>query len=267
MKSSTSVSSSDVLVRVRELSIAFDLQRYSSSLRDSFVEAATNPLGLIRKREQRFEALASVSLELRRGDRLAILGANGSGKTTLCRAITGMYGSRREVTVNGDVRAIFDTEAAVFPELSGRENMEVISHLLFPRLRARERAELVAEAIDFSELAEFIDSPFKVYSKGMKARLFLSLVSAKPADILILDEVFNGADFFFNEKITKRILRAIAESHAAIFISHSHEVVQQVCNRAIVLQRGKVVFSGSCPEAVDYYLASGMAVAPEASST
>ena len=114
----------------------------------------------------------------------------------------------------------------------------------------------MADAEEFSELGKYMDVPFKLYSKGMRARLFLSLISSRPSDLLILDEVFNGADHFFSEKITRRVKDLILKSGAVLFVSHSHELVNEVCNRVLVFDNRKIIFDGSPADGIEFYRAN-----------
>jgi ABC-type polysaccharide/polyol phosphate transport system ATPase subunit len=155
--------------------------------------------------------------------------------------------------INGTVKGIFDTEVAILPELSGKENLELLTHFFYPEIGKKERAEIIKDTEEFCDLGKYINVPFKLYSKGMKARIFLSLISSKAVDLLILDEVFNGADYFFNEKITERIKNTIYNSGAVMFVSHSNELVLEVCNRVIVFKNKKIVFDGDPAEGVAYY--------------
>ena len=205
------------------------------------------------RRPQKLELLKNISFTLNPGERLALIGMNGSGKTSLCRAIAGMHGEQKAVKIEGEIRAIFDTNVVIQPELSGLENARILVNLLYTHFSKVERAEIVQESLEFSELGDFQYSAFKYYSKGMKARLFLSIISAKPCDLLILDEVFNGADEFFNTKITKRVKSIIQDSKSVIFISHESSLVKEICNRAIVLHNNKISFDGTPDEALAYY--------------
>src|SRR5690606_40243843 len=173
--------------------------------------------------------LKGIDLKLNRGDRLGILGVNGSGKTTLCRCISGMYvPTKGTININGEVRSIFDTSVGIIPELTGRENAYLLSRFIFPHISKEERKRIVEEALDFTELGHFLDTPYRTYSKGMQARLSLSIISSKPTDLLILDEVFDGADEFFQAKISKRVLDMIHNSGSVIFVSHSPDQVIQI---------------------------------------
>lgn len=249
-----SISKSDTILNIQGLNISFNHSSfYSKNLRDLFIELLTSPIKFLFKRSKKIDIIKDLHLTIKRGERVGIVGVNGAGKTSLCRTITGMFGNKKEIEVNGLIRAIFDTTSVVYPELSGRENAWIITNILYSHLSEKERQEIIDDALAFSELQNFIDQPFKNYSLGMKARLSLSIVSARPCELLILDEVFNGADQFFNEKITKRIKSMIQESGAVLFISHSEELILDVCNRVVVLGKQKVMFDGPPQDAMKFY--------------
>ena len=250
--SSTSIS--NTILKITNLTISYNFSRYQSKgLRDIFVEMFNSPIEFFFNRAKKIDIITDLNLEIKRGERLGLIGINGAGKTSLCRTISGMYGTKKEIIVNGTMRSIFDTASVIQPELSGKENAWIITNIIYAHLPKSERRDIVDEALEFSELDDFIESPFKHYSKGMKVRLFLSIVSARPCDLLILDEVFNGADIFFNEKISNRILNVINTSGAVIFISHSEEIVKEVCNRAVVLGNKKILFDGPVEDAISFY--------------
>lgn len=249
-----STSTSNNILTIEDLTISYNFSRYQSKgLRDIFIEIFTNPIKFFFNRAKKIDILKGINLNIEKGERVGLIGINGAGKTSLCRTISGMYGTKNEIKVNGSLRSIFDTASVVQPELSGKENAWIITNIIYSSLSKKERTNIVNEALEFSELDEFVDSPFKVYSKGMKVRLFLSIVSSRPCDLLILDEVFNGADVFFNDKISARIKKVINTSGAVIFISHSEEIVKEVCNRAIVLGNKKVLFDGKVDDAIAFY--------------
>ena len=244
-----------LLAEVVNLSLYFPSFTHRSwTLRDQFIKAVTHPLGGGRK-AARLMIFDNVSFRIFKGDRIGILGVNGVGKTTLCHCLTGTYKpSGGYIRCFGRVRGIFDAAIGIYPELTGRENARLMMHFLYPEFSTR-HAELVAEALEFSELGEFLDSPYRVYSNGMRARLCLSLISCLPSDILILDEVFDGADRFFREKISARIVSVIERSGSAVFVSHSLEQLRRVCNRILVLNRGQVIYDGDLDSGFKEYAA------------
>lgn len=250
----TSTDTSDFLLKVENLRVFFELEHYvHQGVRDVFVSALSHPVDFFFKQKELFYAVDDVSFEIKKGTRLGILGVNGSGKTTLCRCIAGMIVPQQgKILTKADVRAIFDTGTGVMPELTGRENAMLLARLFFPEVN--ELKPLVDEAIEFSELGHFADTPFKTYSKGMQSRLLLSLISAKTPDILILDEVFDGADIFFQKKLAERMKKFIAQSSATIFVSHSFDQIKQVCNQIIIMNKGKIVYNGDLENAMETYL-------------
>lgn len=194
-----------------------------------------------------------LNLTVYEGDRLGLVGINGVGKTSLCRCIAGVYVAQKGLIKRyGNVRAIFDTAIGVQPELTGRENAHLMAEFLYPN--DSERLQLVQESLIFSELGDFLDTPVKFYSNGMHTRLCLSLISARPGDILILDEVYEGADQFFRQKIVDRVNHMIQHSGAVIFISHSFDQIKKTCNRVAILGRDGIVFSGSPELAEEFYI-------------
>jgi ABC-type polysaccharide/polyol phosphate transport system ATPase subunit len=245
---------SEVLLTVSNLRVHFELEHYhQKDVRDLFVSALTHPVDFFFRPKELFYVLDDISFEIKKGMRIGILGVNGSGKTTLCRCIAGMiHAQQGKIETNSEIRAIFDTGSGIMPELTGRENAMLLARLFFPKEKQIEG--LVNEAIEFSELGHFIDIPFKQYSKGMQSRLILSLVSSKSTDILILDEVFDGADIFFQQKIATRMKTFIEKAGATIFVSHSSDQVRQVCNTVMVINGGKIRFFGEVEAGIEAYL-------------
>jgi ABC-type polysaccharide/polyol phosphate transport system ATPase subunit len=247
-----STSGSEWIVRARELRLTFDVSlRPPTTWREVWTEwlwrnrRKTGNRTLIR-------ALDNLSFEIRRGDRIGILGKNGSGKSTLCRCVAGIYKPHHgKIEVNGATRSIFGMFPMIEPELTGRENARMLSRLFFgahPR-----RRDLLEEALEFSELGKFIEMPVKYYSAGMIARLGLSIVSAVPSNLLLLDEVFNGADESFQAKISVRMKHLMENSGAVLFVSHSVSEIRSVCNRLWVYRAGNIVFDGPVEEGIAFY--------------
>lgn len=244
---------SNPILSVENVRLLFKTRQYSDwSLRDVFVSMLRPPWAR-RLRERRYvEVCRDVSFQLFPGDRVALLGPNGAGKTSLCRCIAGFYPpTSGRIRAVGSVRALLDSQIGIQPELTGRENAWLLTNIMAPA--GARISELVNEALEFSELGEFLDVPFRQYSKGMQVRLGLSVSAMLPADLLILDEVFDGADMFFQKKIAARMMRLINDSSAVIFVSHSFEQVRQVCNRVLILENGRLSFDGGVEEGLTRY--------------
>lgn len=222
-----------------------------SSLRDSFVSCFQGPQGEVGTQQESL-ILNVKGLCIRPGERWALLGRNGAGKSTLCRVLSGLIEpSQGVIHRNGSVRALLDPGALIFPDLSGLENGRLIFDLLFSdRPDARRKLE---EALSFSELGEHLQKPVRAYSSGMLTRLNLSLLSSYPADLLVLDEVFEGADQFWAQKMANRMMSLIEHSRALIFVSHSRRQVEKVCTKGLVISKGCLIFQGALAEAFSEY--------------
>lgn len=242
-----------VLLDIQELKLAFPLRLMAvSTIRDLFISIMMGPFSKKYNRRY-FLALDNINLKIYEGDRIGLIGVNGAGKSTLCRCISGFYDPQNgHILRYGNIRAMFESSIGLYPELSGRENARILAEIYYPNY-LNELEDIINESLEFSELKEFIDAPIKTYSKGMMVRLTLSLLSARPADILILDEVFDGADEFFREKLSERIKNLIVNSRAVIFVSHYEAQIQSVCNRAILISEGKIFHDGDIKKAYELY--------------
>jgi len=243
------------LLKIENLDFFYPLQMFqTASVRDIFISAIRSPWNFFTERKKTISILENINLSIVKGDRLAILGVNGSGKTTLCRCIAGLLEpSQGKITKTAKVGAVIQTEAGFFSDLTGRENAVLMSYFLYPMLTEQERVSLVSEVIEFSGLGSYADATLDSYSSGMKARLSLSLTTALPTDLLILDEAFNNVDEFFQKKSQDRIRKQIEESGAVIMISHHDQDLLQICNRGMVLNKGKLVYDGKVNVALKTY--------------
>lgn len=255
---------SKVILKARNLSLDFQTQAYKfRSLRDVIAEMARDPWGALINPAEKVPILKKLNFEIHKGDRIALIGVNGVGKTTLCRVLAGLYrpNDGHVEKFGHRVRAVFDTSIGIQPELTGRENANLLLKFMYPELH-EEHDAILEDVCQFSDLKEYLNVPFRDYSNGMQARLCLSLISAKPADLLILDEVFDGADQFFRKKIATRVQNIIANSGAVLFVSHSEDQVLQICNRAWYLKDGEIFYDGEPKKALDLYRQFGSEQGP-----
>jgi ABC-2 type transport system ATP-binding protein len=255
MNSTFISNSNDLILEVSNLSLIYYLRFHRTrSLRDVFVEAlSSKDAQPSQELEKEFFALKDISFKVRRGDRVGILGVNGAGKSSLLRCVAGMLRPQKgKVSAHAQIRSIFSTSHGILPELTGRENAELLAEFFYPEVE--DTAALVEEALEFSELGQFLDIPYKDYSNGMQARLYLSLISARPAGILILDEVFDGADQFFKQKVSERVTKIMRESGCTLFVSHSTDQILQSCNRVLVLKKNRLAFDGGTEKGISFYL-------------
>jgi len=198
-----------------------------------------------------FWALKDISFSVKRNEKLAILGPNGSGKSTLLKMLNGIYlPNRGEIRVDGNISSVLELSSGFKPELSGFENIYLKFALLGKK--KEEVDEVIDEVIAFSELEEFMETPLKHYSSGMKSKLGFAIVSSMDPEILILDEVFAAGDKKFREKSENRI-RELYENTTTILVTHSMGIVRDVADRVIVLKKGELVFDGGSEEGIAFY--------------
>ncbi len=207
------------------------------------------------KRELRFKefwALRDVSFNVRKGDRIGILGLNGAGKSTLLKIIAGVLKpTEGSVTVNGNIVPLLELGAGFDKDYTGAENIYLYGSMLgYSRSFIREKYN---EIVEFSELGSFIDVPVKNYSSGMKARLGFSIATVVEPEILILDEVLSVGDAKFKKKSAKKLKSMMKKGVTVLFVSHSSEQVQSICNRAVILEEGHLVAVGKAPKICAMY--------------
>jgi ABC-2 type transport system ATP-binding protein len=197
-------------------------------------------------------ALDDVSLSLRKGDRLGVIGANGAGKSTLLKVISGVLKpTRGGLKVNGTVAPILELSIGFDHELSGLENIELNALLLGHTLREiREKTDSIVE---FSGLGDFVRAPIRNYSSGMLARLGFSIVTAWVPDVLLLDEVLSVGDVHFVKRCEERIGEFHAAGATVIFVSHSPQAILENCNLCLWLEKGGVRAFGSPEDVIPLY--------------
>ena len=197
-------------------------------------------------------ALRQVDFEVKHGDVVGIMGDNGSGKTTLLRVLSRITcPTEGHVEIHGRVGTLLDVGAGFHGELTGRENIYVNGAIL-----GMARAEIehnFDEIVAFAELEDFIGTPLKHYSTGMRARLAFAVAVHLESEILLIDEVLAVGDRTFRAKCLQKMADAVREGRTVAFVSHDLEYIRQFCNRGIVFAGGRVVCVGSALEAADYY--------------
>ena len=241
------------VIEVRNVSKIFS-RNYRSAraqlltiLKESFV-GCRNKTSL---KENEFWALREVSLTVKKNEKLAILGPNGSGKSTLLRMLNGIYlPDEGSITVEGTISSVLELSSGFKPELSGLENI----YLKFALMgKSKEEVDkIIDKVIEFSELGEFMETPLKHYSSGMKSKLGFSIVTHMDPEILILDEVFAAGDKKFRQKSEARI-RELYSKCTTILVTHNMGIVRDVADRVVVLKKGELVFNGPPEEGIGFY--------------
>ena len=197
-------------------------------------------------------ALDNISLTLKHGDRLGIVGHNGAGKTTLLRVCAGVYEpTQGQVFFEGKISALFDTAPGLDPDDSGHEN--IITCGLFLGMTREEIDKKRRDIEEFSELGEYLSLPVRTYSAGMATRIGFSLATAIDPEILVLDEGLGAGDARFAEKAKRRVDSLIERSSILILASHSDVLIRSFCNKAILMQSGKIRFGGAVDEVIEAY--------------
>ncbi len=210
-------------------------------------------LGLFKKQKSNeFVALDGVSLEIQKGEVVGTIGRNGSGKSTLLRVIAGIYPpDDGEVFAAGDISLLAGLGTGFSQHQTGRENALLYGSILGHN--EREMNDKIDEIIEFSELGAFIDEPLRTYSAGMKARLGLAVASAINPNILLIDEVLGVGDPNFREKSKKKILDMVKGASTVVIVSHSFGLMTDICDRVVLIDRGKIEFVGEPQDAIKQY--------------
>lgn len=196
-----------------------------------------------------FEALNGVDIVIDEGESVAILGFNGSGKSTLLKLISGvMQPDGGQVLTRGRVAGLIEVGAGFHPELTGRENVFLNAAIL--GMRRKEIEARYDEIVAFSEIEQFIDQEVKHYSSGMFMRLAFSVAIHVELDVLLVDEILSVGDAPFREKCRVKFEELIAANKTLVVVSHDMEMVRDLCSRAIVIHKGKVIYDGGIEGAV-----------------
>jgi ABC-type polysaccharide/polyol phosphate transport system ATPase subunit len=204
------------------------------------------------QRAERFYALKNVSFTLEEGEGLAVIGANGAGKSTLLGLVAGLaVPDTGNVTVNGRIAALLELGSGFHPDLTGAENIRVNASLIgLGRCRT---AELFDEIVEFAGVGDFIGEPLRTYSTGMVMRLAFSVAINVDPEILLIDEVLAVGDQAFQAKCFERLHRYRHSGKTLLCVSHATGMVQELCDRAIWLDRGELMMSGRISDVVEAY--------------
>lgn len=240
--------SKDIAIEAKNICMEFNLSKEKTdNLKEYVIKALKKEL-----RFQSFWALKDVSVTINKGEKVGFIGLNGAGKSTLLKIMSGvMKPTKGSVTVNGSLAPLLALGAGFDNNYSGRENIYLNGAILGHSKAYMDKK--FDEILEFSELEEFIDVPVKNYSSGMRSRLSFSIATSVNPDILILDEVLSVGDMSFQAKCKKKMANMMAGDVTLLFVSHSVGQVRNMCDRAVWLNKGKLIADGEVNEICDQY--------------
>jgi lipopolysaccharide transport system ATP-binding protein len=242
---------SEFAVRLRGVGKRYKIFKHR---RDHLFDAfgLTNVMPWLKGSYRDFWALRGIDLELRKGHRIGIIGRNGAGKTTLLKLITGnLPPTEGTVEVDGEVHALLDVSGGFHPEFTGRENVRAA--LTYQGLSTKEIRVAETEILEFTDLGQFFDQPFKAYSLGMQARLTFACATTFTPDVLIVDEVLGAGDAAFYRRSTDRMRELMNTGASVLLVSHALQQIQRFCDETMWLEHGEIVMRGPTTEVVKAY--------------
>lgn len=258
------------VIKVENLSKKYQIGRKQEPyylLRDEIVNSLKKSIQLLtgqRRNKEDFWALKDVSFSVEEGDVLGIIGLNGAGKSTLLKILSRITPpTEGKAVIEGRVRSLLEVGTGFHPELTGRENIYLNGAVL--GMTKKEINSKFDDIVEFSELEKFLDTPVKRYSSGMYVRLAFAVAAHLDSEILIIDEVLAVGDTAFQKKCLKKMEGVAKGGRTVLFVSHNMSAVSSLCNRAILLYKGKIVADGKTSQVVNEYLSSESSSSSEVS--
>jgi len=239
---------------LQDISVEFPIYSGNSRSLKKVLFNTTTQGNLARDARDRISVLAlrDINLDLAHGDRLAIIGVNGAGKSTLLKVLAGIYtptGGR--MMASGRVSALLTASVGLNMDATGREN--IITRGMYMDIHPSDMRGRVDEIADFTELGYHIDMPVRTYSSGMMVRLCFAVATSLRAEILLMDEWLGAGDAGFLAKARQRMEDFVSATSILVLASHSMPLLQEWCNRAILLDQGRIVAAGGVAEVVAAY--------------
>jgi ABC-2 type transport system ATP-binding protein/lipopolysaccharide transport system ATP-binding protein len=241
-------------ISLRDIAVEFPIYSGGSRSLKKILFNKTTQGNLARDARDRITvmALSEINLELAHGDRLALIGSNGAGKSTLLKVLAGIYtptGGR--IASSGRVSALLTASVGLNPDATGREN--IITRGMYMDVHPRDMRAKVDEIAEFTDLGYYIDMPVRTYSAGMMVRLCFAVATALSPEILLMDEWLGAGDQAFLTKARQRMEEFVSASSILVLASHSMPLLKEWCNRAILLDHGRIVAAGDVHDVADVY--------------
>lgn len=239
-----------VIIDVDHVTIRFNLASEKiDNLKEYFIKLVTRKLMF-----QEFLAVKDVSFQVRQGEAWGLIGTNGSGKSTLLKAISGILKPYKgSITVDGFIAPLIELGAGFDQEMTARENIFLNGCVLGHTEQFMK--EHFDEIVDFAELHDFLDSPLKNFSSGMRARLGFSIATMVKPQILIVDEILSVGDVKFREKCAKRMEEMLSGGTTLLYVSHNISEVRRLCDHALWIEKGVQRMQGDVTSVCDAYMA------------
>lgn len=233
---------SQTVISINDVSLSFPKRRSLKAL----------IIGLFKPNKRIHQALKGVSLKVKKGEIIGIIGTNGCGKSTLLRIISGIYPpDSGTCKVQGTISLLAGLGTGFSAHQTGRENAILYGSIL--GYSEEKIINKLPEIIEFSELGGFIDEPIRTYSAGMKARLGLAVASAIQPELLLIDEVLGVGDPAFRKKSTDRIMEMVQDAGSVVIVSHSFGMLTEVCDRLVLLEKGSIISEGEPKDVIEAY--------------
>lgn len=238
-----------VMIDVDHVTIRFNLSNQKvDNLKEYFIKLIKRELMF-----QEFLAVKDVSFQVKSGEAWGLIGTNGSGKSTMLKAISGILKPYQgSISVNGSVAPLIELGAGFDPEMTARENIFLNGCVLGHTEKFMQ--EHFQEIVDFAELHDFLDSPLKNFSSGMRARLGFSIATMVKPDILIVDEILAVGDYKFHQKCEKRMKELLAGGTTLLYVSHNINEVLRLCDHALWIDKGVERMKGDAKTVCDAYM-------------
>lgn len=226
------------------------------SLRDEIVKVVKKPIQWLRKQKtstKDFWALKDVSFSVKKGEVIGVIGRNGAGKTTLLKVLSRITPpTHGQAIIRGRVNSLLEVGTGFHPELKGRENIYLSGAIL--GMTKKEIDSKFDEIVEFSEIGEFLDTPVKRYSSGMYVRLAFAVAAHLEPEVLFVDEVLAVGDYKFQRKCLEKMSKVSQEGRTVLFVSHNMTSVARLCNRSILLEKGRLIMEGPTPAVIEKYI-------------